>query len=64
MEKGIEKGIVQGMEKGIEKEKVSVVLNMLKNGFDNATISTISLYPVSKVEELRAGFIRDGLLPA
>lgn len=47
------------MEKGID----SVVLNMLKNGFDNATISTISMYPVSKVEELRAGFIRDGLLP-
>jgi len=55
-----EKIFEQGMEKGID----SVVLNMLQNGFDNATISTISMYPVSKVEELRAGFIRDGLLPA
>ena len=61
---GLEKGEKIGIEKGRENEKASVVLTMLKNGFDYMTICTISQYPEAKVKELRDRFIREGLLPA
>ena len=51
-------------DEGREEEKASVVLNLLKNGFDYMTISTITQYPEAKVKELQDRFIREGLLPA
>ena len=50
--KGIEKGIEQGMKQGIEKKEVEIVLNMLGEGLDEATISKFTKIDIEKVKEI------------
>ena len=60
IQQGIEKGIAQGMkqgieqgiEKGIEQGKKSIIINMLKKGFDMELIADISNMPVEEVHML------------
>ena len=50
--KGIEKGIEQGIEQGIEKNQVEIVLNMLGEGLDEATISRFTKIDIERVREI------------
>lgn len=50
--KGIEKGIEKGTEKGIEKNQVEIVLNMLGEGIDEATISRFTKIDIERVREI------------
>ena len=50
--KGIEKGIEKGTEKGIEKNQVEIVLNMLGEGLDEATISRFTKIDIERVREI------------
>ena len=50
--KGIEKGIEQGIEKGIEQNQAEIVLNMLGEGLDEATISKFTKIDIEKVKEI------------
>ena len=52
IEKGIEQGIKQGMKEGIEKKEVEIVLNMLGEGLDEATISKFTKIDIQKVKEI------------
>ena len=46
------KGIKKGIEKGIEKNQVEIVLNMLGEGLDEATISRFTKIDIEKVREI------------
>ena len=50
--KGIEKGIEQGIEQGIEKNQVEIVLHMLGEGIDEATISRFTKIDIERVREI------------
>ena len=50
--KGIEKWIEKGIEKGIEKNQVEIVLNMLGEGLDEATISRFTKIDIERVREI------------
>ena len=50
--KGIEKGIEQGIEQGIEKNQTEIVLNMLGEGLDEATISRFTKIDIERVREI------------
>ena len=50
--KGIEKGFEKGIEKGIEKNQVEIVLNMLGEGLDEATISRFTKIDIERVREI------------
>ena len=52
IEKGIEQGIKQGMKEGPEKKEVEIVLNMLGEGLDEATISKFTKIDIQKVKEI------------
>ena len=52
IEKGIEQGIKQGMKEGTEKKEVEIVLNMLGEGLDEATISKFTKINIQKVKEI------------
>ena len=52
IEKGIEQGIKQGMKEGTEKKEVEIVLNMLGEGLDEATISKFTKIDIEKVKEI------------
>ena len=52
IEKGIEQGIKQGMKEGTEKKEVEIVLNMLGEGLDEATISKFTKIDIQKVKEI------------
>ena len=49
---GMKQGIEQGIEKGIEQGKKSIIINMLKKGFDMELIADISNMPVEEVHML------------
>ena len=57
---GIEKGIVQGMkqgiEQGIEQGKRSIIVNMLKKGFDIEMIAELSGLSAKEVQGLCTEF--------
>ncbi|MFR2768669.1 MAG: hypothetical protein ACLTAI_10465 [Thomasclavelia sp.] len=42
----------RGIEKGIEKNQVEIVLNMLGEGLDEATISRFTKIDIEKVREI------------
>lgn len=42
----------KGIEKGIEKNQVEIVLNMLGEGLDEATISSFTKIDIEKVQEI------------
>ena len=42
----------KGIEKGIEKNQVEIVLNMLGEGLDEATISRFTKIDIEKVREI------------
>ena len=46
------KGIEQGIEQGIEKNQTEIVLNMLGEGRDEATISRFTKIDIEKVKEI------------
>ena len=46
------KGIKKGIEKGIEKNQVEIVLNMLGEGLDEATISRFTKIDIERVIEI------------
>ena len=46
------KGIKKGIEKGIEKNQVEIVLNMLGEGLDEATISRFTKIDIERVREI------------
>ena len=46
------KGIEQGIEQGIEKNQTEIVLNMLGEGLDEATISRFTKIDIEKVKEI------------
>ena len=52
IEKGIEQGIKQGMKEGTEKKEVEIVLNMLGEGLDEATISKFTKIDIQKVKKI------------
>ncbi len=52
VQEGIEKGIEQGIEKGIVQGKKSIIVNMLKKGFDIEVIAAVSNLPVDEVKML------------
>ena len=52
IEKGIEQGIKHGMKEGTEKKEVEIVLNMLGEGLDEATISKFTKIDIEKVKEI------------
>ena len=52
IEKGIEQGIKQGMKQGIEQSQVEIVLNMLGEGLDEATISKFTKIDIQKVKKI------------
>ena len=56
IEKGIEQGIKQGMKEGTEKKEVEIVLNMLGEGLDEATISKFTKIDIQKVKKIRCGY--------
>ena len=45
-------GIKKGIEKGIEKNQVEIVLNMLGEGLDEATISRFTKIDIERVREI------------
>ena len=49
---GIEQGIEQGIEKGIVEGKKSIVINMMKKGFDIELIADVSNLPIDEVQML------------
>lgn len=49
---GIEQGIEQGIEKGIVQGKKSIVINMMKKGFDIELIADVSNLPIDEVQML------------
>ena len=49
---GIEKGIAQGIEQGIEQGKRSIIVNMLKKGFDIEMIAELSGLSAKEVQGL------------
>ena len=46
------KEIEKGIEKGIEKNQVEIVLNMLGEGLDEATISRFTKIDIERVREI------------
>ena len=52
IEQGIKEGIKQGMKQGIEQNQVEIVLNMLGEGLDEATISKFTKIDIQKVKEI------------
>ena len=46
------KGIEKGIEIGIEKNQVEIVLNMLGEGLDEATISRFTKIDIERVREI------------
>ena len=46
------KGIEKGIEQGIEQNQVEIVLNMLGEGLDEATISKFTKIDIEKVKEI------------
>ena len=52
IEKGIEQGIEKGIEQGIEQSQAEIVLNMLGEGLDEATISKFTKIDIEKVKEI------------
>ena len=52
IEKGIEQGIKKGMKQGIEQNQAEIVLNMLGEGLDEATISKFTKIDIEKVKEI------------
>ena len=52
IEQGIEQGIKQGMKQGIEQNQAEIVLNMLGEGLDEATISKFTKIDIQKVKEI------------
>ena len=46
------KGIEKCIEKGIEKNQVEIVLNMLGEGLDEATISRFTKIDIERVREI------------
>ena len=50
---GYEKGIKEGIKEGIEKEKISIINNMLNSNIDLETISKVTGYSLSQIEEIR-----------
>ena len=45
-------GIEKGIEKGIERNQVEIVLNMLGEGLDEATISRFTKIDIERVREI------------
>ena len=52
IEQGIKEGIKQGMKQGIEQNQAEIVLNMLGEGLDEATISKFTKIDIEKVKEI------------
>ena len=52
IEQGIKQGMKQGMKEGIEKKEVEIVLNMLGEGLDEATISKFTKIDIQKVKKI------------
>ena len=52
IEQGIKQGMKQGMKEGTEKKEVEIVLNMLGEGLDEATISKFTKIDIQKVKEI------------
>ena len=52
IEKGIEQGIKKGMKQGIEQNQAEIVLNMLGEGLDEATISKFTKIDIEKVKDI------------
>ena len=52
MKQGIKQGMKQGMKQGIEQNQVEIVLNMLGEGLDEATISKFTKIDIEKVKEI------------
>ena len=52
IEQGIKEGIKQGMKQGIAQNQAEIVLNMLGEGLDEATISKFTKIDIEKVKEI------------
>ena len=52
IEQGIKQGMKQGMKEGTEKKEVEIVLNMLGEGLDEATISKFTKIDIQKVKKI------------
>ena len=52
MKQGIKQGMKQGMKQGIEQNQAEIVLNMLGEGLDEATISKFTKIDIEKVKEI------------
>ena len=52
MKQGIKQGMKQGMKQGIEQNQSEIVLNMLGEGLDEATISKFTKIDIEKVKEI------------
>ncbi|XID92645.1 Rpn family recombination-promoting nuclease/putative transposase [Paenibacillaceae bacterium WGS1546] len=52
-EKGIKEGIEQGIEQGVEHGMATIVMNMLREGVDDALVIKVTGWPEEKIAELR-----------
>ena len=52
IEQGIKEGMKQGIKQGIEQQQAEIVLNMLGEGLDEATISKFTKIDIQKVKEI------------
>jgi len=51
--KGMAKGMAKGREEGKAEGKVEIVLNCIKQGMDNDTISNITGLSIEEIESIR-----------
>ena len=61
---GFKEGFKEGFIEGVKEVQEEVILSMLNNELSFPIISKCSGCPVKKIEELKARFIEEGLLPA
>ena len=52
IEQGIKEGMKQGIKQGIEQQQAEIVLNMLGEGLDEATISKFTKIDIEKVKDI------------
>jgi predicted transposase/invertase (TIGR01784 family) len=52
-EEGIEQGREEGIEQGIEQERVNIILNSIKQGVEEKTISLITGVNISEIQKIK-----------
>ncbi|MGA6580808.1 Rpn family recombination-promoting nuclease/putative transposase, partial [Providencia sp. NPDC089923] len=56
LEKGVSQGIERGIEQGIEQKTYQVVINLIKNGFEDEVIANLAEISIEQVQEIRANY--------